>query len=229
MARLPRYALPGIPHHVIQRGNNRSAMFAGTADYLFFRECLAIGSLQHSCLIHAYVLMTNHVHLLATAGTPNGLSRFMQSVGCRYVHYFNRTYGRTGTLWEGRYRATPIDTDRYLLACYRYIELNPVRAGMAEDPAAYPWSSYRANALGYPDPLVSVHQRFEALGADVESRRLAYRSLFDHAIGPDTIQKIRETTNNGWVLGDNDFSQAIAAVSNRRSRSLGRGRPKKGV
>jgi putative transposase len=118
MARLPRYALPGLPQHVIQRGNDRSALFVTPADYRFFRESLADASTRHFCQIHAFVFMMNHVHLLMTPSTGSGIGKFMQSVGCRYVYYFNRTYGRTGTLWEGRYRATPIDTERYLLTCY---------------------------------------------------------------------------------------------------------------
>ena len=129
MARLPRYAAVGVPQHVIQRGNNRSAVFAAESDYLFFRECLVAACMLHECELHAYVFMTNHSHLLMTPWTAGAVSSVMQDVGRRYVKRFNATYQRTGTLWEGRYRATLVDHESYLFTCYRYIELNPVRAG----------------------------------------------------------------------------------------------------
>ena len=228
MARLPRYAPPGIAQHVIQRGNNRSALFAARNDFVFFKECLAEAAEQHSCLIHAFVFMTNHVHLLITSNAAGGTSRLMQSVGRRYVGYFNRAYRRTGTLWEGRYRATAVDTEGYLLTCYRYIELNPVRAGMVQFPGHYGWSSYRTNALGHPDTLITPHQCFDRLGAEPESRREAYRALFGQPMEEDTIQEIRERTNKGWVLGGDRFGEAIAVLAGRRPRPLRRGR-KKGV
>ena len=147
MARLPRYAVPGQPQHVIQRGNNRSVMFLRPADYVRYLDNVRAACDQHGCAVHAYVLMTNHVHLLMTPTNAGGISRVMQSVGRRYVRYFNQSYQRTGTLWEGRYRAAAIDSEQYLFACYRYIERNPVRAGMVDDPADYRWSSHAANAL----------------------------------------------------------------------------------
>jgi putative transposase len=170
MARLPRYAVPGQPQHVIQRGNNRAVLFATAPDYQFFRDCLKTACEHHGCQIHAYVFMTNHVHLLMTPQTEDGIGKVMQSVGRRYVQYFNFTYGRTGTLWEGRYKATLIDTERYLLTCYRYIELNPVRAGLVAGPGEYPWSSYGANALGRYDPLVTLHGQYLGLGTDPATR-----------------------------------------------------------
>lgn len=150
MARLPRYFLPGQPQHVIQRGNNRNIIFAGENDYRFYLECLADASGKHSCDIHAYVLMTNHVHLLLTPHHKDSIAKTLQSVGRRYVQYFNHVYQRTGTLWEGRYKATLIDSEAYLLTCYRYIELNPVRAGLVSHPREYPWSSYRLHGEGKP-------------------------------------------------------------------------------
>jgi putative transposase len=148
MPRLPRYVLPGQPQHVIQRGNNRSPLFNVEADYACFLHYMQDACRRHGCHVHAYVLMTNHIHLLITPESKDGLSKVMQSVGRRYVQYFNTSYQRTGTLWEGRYKATIVDSESYLLTCYRYIELNPVRAKLVGHPAEYRWSSYHANALG---------------------------------------------------------------------------------
>ena len=148
MARLPRYVIPGQPQHIIQRGNNRQAIFATDADYQFFRDALVEAAGKHDLRIHAYVWMTNHIHLLATPGYEDSISKVFQSTGRRYVQYFNHTYTRSGGLWEGRYRATVVDSERYLLTLMRYIELNPVRAGMVGHPAEYPWSSHAFNAQG---------------------------------------------------------------------------------
>lgn len=217
MARLPRYVLPGQPQHVIQRGNNRCAMFAAPVDRKVFLDCLTTACTSHSCHVHAYVLMTNHVHMLMTPQTPAGIGKVMQSLGRRYVRYFNDTYRRSGTLWEGRYRATLIDSEAYLFTCYRYIELNPVRAGLVAGPADYPWSSYGANALGRRDALVRPHARYSALGAGAESRRSAYRALFLDAIDEATLRRIRESTHTGWALGDDRFRLEITKRLNRRA------------
>ena len=155
MPRLPRYVLPGVPQHIIQRGNNRQAIFACEDDYSVYLDWLKRAAEQYGLAIHAYVLMTNHVHLLATPDAEDSIGKTLQSLGRRYVQYFNRRYGRTGTLWESRYRATVIDSESYLLACSRYIELNPVRAAMVGEPGEYPWSSYRCNAMGQEDGLVT--------------------------------------------------------------------------
>jgi putative transposase len=191
MARRPRCTTPDQPQHVIQRGNNRTALFTQTKDYVFFLGCLASAVGQHGCLVHSFVLMTNHVHLLMTAETAGGIGRVMQSVGLRYVRYFNLKYGRTGTLWEGRYRAIVIDTQRYFFACSRYIELNPVRAGIVVHPSEYNWSSYGANALGRSDPLVVPHGLYTALGADAKHRQREYRALFDAPFDQSTIDALR--------------------------------------
>jgi putative transposase len=148
MARKPRIALAGYAQHVVQRGNNRQATFFAEADYRYYLDCLAEASAKYDCALHAYVLMTNHVHLLVTPNQTDGIARMMQSVGRRYVQYVNYCNKRSGTLWEGRYKASLVQSERYLLVCSRYIELNPVRAGMVTRPEAYRWSSYRANALG---------------------------------------------------------------------------------
>jgi putative transposase len=173
--------------------------------------------------------MTNHVHLLMTPTSATGISRVMQSVGCRYVQYFNRRYERTGSLWEGRYRAIAIDSDRYLLACYRYIEQNPVRARMVEDPRDYAWSSYRANALGVRDALVTVHDGYRALGCDDETRRRAYRALCRTDIDEPTLNAIRRATGGGWALGGDCFRDEVSRIAGRRSGPLPRGRRRNGV
>ena len=167
MARLPRYFVPGQPRHIILRGNNRQAIFAAEQDYLFFRDCLVEAARRFGLGVHAYVWMTHHVHLLATPNDVASLPKTLQSAGRRYVQYFNVTYGRSGTLWEGRYRATVIDSEPYLLTRMRYVEENPVRAGMVVNPGAYRWSSYPANALGkrgFDYDWLLAHPLYEALG-----------------------------------------------------------------
>jgi putative transposase len=223
MARLPRFVLPGHPQHVIQRGNNRQPIFCCDDDYRFFHEKLTAACIQHGCAVHAYVLMTNHVHLLVTPQTENAISKVMQSVGRYYVQYFNYTYQRTGTLWEGRYRATLLDTDQYLLTCYRYIELNPVRAEMVEDPASYRWSSYGFNAQGMPDPLVVPHALYWKLGHDPQERQAAYRALFRGQLDESALAEIREATNKAWLLGNDRFRAAIERQLNRRPAPRPRG------
>ena len=217
MARQPRYAAPGMPQHVIQRGNNRAALFAADADYEFYRECLLAASARHECHVHAFAFMTNHVHLLITPSRAGAISLVMQSVGRRFVRYFNDAYGRTGTLWEGRHKATLVDCERYLFACYRYIELNPVRAGLVEKPADYRWSSHRTNAFGARDPLVTPHAHYLDLGADARARRAAYRSLFETELDESTIAEIRDATNKGWALGDARFRKEIGRLLARRA------------
>ena len=194
MPRRPRFFVPGQPLHVVQRGNNRSAIFASDEDYFVFRDCFVDACGRHQCSVHAYVLMTNHVHLLMTPRSEDGVASVMQAVGRRYVRYFNDTYGRTGSLWEGRYRATLIDSQEYLFTCYRYIEMNPVRAGLVAHPRQYPWSSYGANALGQPDPLVTMHEQWHALGDNSERRQEEYRGLFDQILDEQAVTRIRCAT-----------------------------------
>ena len=229
MARLPRYFVSGCPQHVIQRGNNRSPLFFADVDYKVFLGMLLNAAQRHACAVHAYVLMTNHVHLLVTPDQPTGLPKTMQSLGRRYVQYVNTTYQRTGTLWEGRYRATLVDSERYLLTCYRYIELNPVRAHMVTQPEDYPWSSYRYHAAGQSDRLVSPHALYTALGQTESERQAHYRALVAEHLDESCLRAIREATNKGWVLGDECFGAAIAAVVARRVRPLAKGRPRRAV
>ncbi len=164
MPRLPRFDLVGQPQHVIVRGNNREAIFCADEDYHFYLAKLNLACEKHQCDLHAYVLMINHVYILITPHKKDGISKAMEMIGRYYVQYFNHSYKRTGTLWEGRYKATLIDSEHYALTCYRYIELNPVRAKMMDDPADYPWSSYRANGLEESSDLIVQHSFYKSLG-----------------------------------------------------------------
>ncbi len=225
MARAGRYFLPDQPLHVIQRGNNRDAIFFSDDDYAAYRAWLGAAAAEHGIAVHAYVLMTNHVHLLVTPRSAGSLPRTMQSLGRRYVRYVNATYRRTGTLWEGRYRAALIDSEAYFLACCRYIELNPVRAGMVAHPQDYEWSSYRAQARGAFDRLVSEHALYQALGASTELRQAAYRALFDPPLNAGFVDALRAATNGGWALGSERFKQQIARALGRRVAPAPPGRP----
>ena len=227
MPRQPRYDLPGLPQHVIQRGNNRQAVFFEEDDCVRYLEDLDAVAKQVGVATHAYVLMTNHVHLLVTPSEKGGISRLMQGLGRRYVAYVNGRYKRSGTLWEGRYKASLVDDEAYLLACMRYIELNPVRAGMVDHPGDYRWSSYAANARGSTaSPQVVPHERYAALGNDVLSRQQAYRSLFRRALAAEQVHEIRQTTNSCLVLGNDRFRQQIAAMTGQRTTLGKAGRPR---
>ena len=222
MARPTRFAAPGSTQHVIFRGTNQSAVFVEAADYRFFLDCLEAACSARGCRIHAYVLMTNHVHLLVTPDSKSAIARVLQSVARRYVWRFNDIYQRSGHLWGGRYKATVIQNDRYLFTCSRYIELNPVRAGLAANPYDYPWSSYRANAVGFSDSLLTPHDRYLALGRDPETRRLAYRALFSEALSDSTVTEIRDATNKCWPLGSKRFRDEISGhLARRREPSAG--------
>lgn len=228
MARLPRYTVAGQPQHVIQRGNNREDIFRSGGDRRYYLEKLTTAAAKYGCQIHAYVLMTNHVHLLVSPTMDSGIGKLMQTVGRYYVQYYNYRYRRTGTLWEGRYRATLIESEQYLLTCMRYIELNPVRAKhMAEHPADYPWSSYGCNAVGKEDPLVMPHPEYQRLGATPEERQGAYRQLFRARIPETSLEAIREATNKAWVLGSDRFTRKMAKVTARPTVSRGRGGDRK--
>jgi putative transposase len=216
MARLPRIVVPGQPLHIIQRGNNRQSCFFADDDRRFYLASLKDAAGRYGCRIHAYVLMTNHVHLLLTPDSVEAPSLTLQSVGRRYVRYVNVVYRRSGTLWEGRYKSALIDSARYLLTCSRYIELNPIRARMVEDPGAYRWSSYRFNADGFPDALVSPHPLYEQLGDNPASRRTAYRALFSNHVEDRELEVIRGATETGTVLGNDRFRREIESALQRR-------------
>jgi len=227
MARLPRFVLIGLPQHVIIWGNNREPIFYAEADYQFCLDKLKKACDKHSCDVHADVVMTNYVHLLITPHKTDGLSKVIQMLGRYYVQYFNVTYQRTGTLWEGRYKATLIDSKHYALGCYRYIELNPVRANMVEHPAEYPWSSYKFNALGEPNQLVVPHELYKQPGKNSSDRREAYRDLFSVNVPRKTVDEIREATNKSWILGSEYFKDMIEDKINRPLNPRARGGDRK--
>ena len=222
MPRKPRFDLPGLPVHVVQRGNNRQPVFFEDADRLAYLTWLAEAATRYRCAVHAYVLMTNHIHLLTTPAQAGAVGRMMQYVGRRYVPYVNRVHGRTGTLWEGRYRACLIHADGYLLICHRYIELNPVAAGIVAGPGDYRWSSYGANAQGVKDPLVTPHPLYQALGTRPATRRRAYRALFAQALPAEDLEALGHALQSGTPLGDDAFRADIEA---RLHRSVGHARP----
>lgn len=227
MARLPRLNLPNIPQHIVQRGNNRQITFVEPDDYVVYLEKLKYYAKEYDVKIHAYVLMTNHVHLLATPTTSNGVSKLMQSLGRYYVRYFNQAYKRTGTLWEGRYKSTLVDSDNYFLVVSRYIELNPVRAGMVQHPAEYTWSSYQHNAVGKTIGLITEHTLYMQLGKDKFESQARYRALFDNEIPSITLDEIKIATDKMWVLGNDKFKQQVEEMSGRRSSPLPKGGDRK--
>ncbi len=227
MARFPRIVIPEQPLHIIQRGNNRAPCFFADEDYRFYLDSLKDASTRYGCRIHAYVLMTNHVHLLLTPESTESPSAILQSVGRRYVRYVNQAYRRSGTLWEGRFKSSLIDSERYLLVCSRYIELNPVRARMVDQPGDYRWSSYRYNALGQADVLLTPHFLYERLDANPMRRYAAYRALFDAQTDPAELQAIRSATETGSILGNDRFKENIEMTLKRRIERLPHGGDRK--
>ncbi|MDA8454395.1 transposase [Acidovorax sp. GBBC 3334] len=227
MARLPRLTLPGYPHHVIHRGNNRQVVFVDRQDREALLDLLAEQSRACGVAIHAYVLMDNHFHLLATPRTAEGLPLLMQAVGRSYVRAFNQRHGRSGTLWEGRYRSTVLEAERYLLACMAYIDLNPVRAGLVAQPEDYPWSSH-AHALGLrADRVVTPHALYWALGNTPFAREAAYAALVQAGLAASEQGRITEATLAGWALGSDPFATALQAQTARRVTKARAGRPRK--
>jgi putative transposase len=210
MPRPLRLFLPNVAAHVIQRGVDKAVCFRRDNDYILYLLHLRELSAKFGCSVHAYCLMTNHVHLLVSPSSCEAGQSMMKELGQRYSQYFNRTYGRTGPLWDGRYRSCVAESAFYVLACYRYIELNPVRAGMVRDPAAYPWSSYRGNANGADDRLITPHVEFLALGGSAASRRDSYCRLFEQALDASLVEGIRSSTNGGYPLGSDTFKSEIA-------------------
>lgn len=229
MPRRPRIHLAGLPLHIVQRGHNREACFFAEDDYHTYRHWLGEALKASACELHAYVQMTNHVHLLLTPPAPEAVSQLVMSLGRRYVQYINTTYRRTGTLWDSRYKSSSVQADNYLLLCQRYIELNPVRAAMVEDSANYRWSSYRANGLGQDDPLLTPHPVYSALGSTESERLAAYRALFRPELDGDAISDIRMALDQGQPLGDSRFLASIerATGQRREGEARPRGRPRK--
>lgn len=225
MARLPRLTLPGYPHHVIQRGNNRQAIFESNGDRQFLLNLLAENAQKFDVAIHAYVLMNNHFHLLATPQTSDGLPQMMQAVGRRYVRLFNDSRGRSGTLWEGRYKSTLIQTDRYLLACMVYIDLNPVRAGISPSPEEHLWSSYGHYAGLRVDPLITPHPLIWQLGNTPFAREAAYVDLVRHGITDQEKAALTQSVLRGWALGEPNFVTELQEKTIRRVSKGAVGRP----
>lgn len=211
MPRPIRYDVVGVPQHVIQRGVNRQRTFFSRRDCHRYLGWLARAARDCACDVHAYVLMTNHVHLLVTPHLPMAIAELMQSLGRRYVPYVNHVRGRTGTLWEGRYKASLVATGSYLWACYRYIELNPVRAGMVAQPGEYRWSSFHRNSLGQADPLITEHPEYSELGDDVAARALVYSRLFDEGLEDAAVRDIRQSLDRCDPYGSDEFKRTVAA------------------
>ncbi|OOG51472.1 transposase [Polaromonas sp. C04] len=225
MARLPRLTIPGYPHHVIQRGNNRQAIFASAGDYQMLLDLLQDNARKFGVALHSYVLMTNHFHLLATPESAEALPQMMQAVGRRYVRYFNDAQGRSGTLWEGRYRSTLIQTERYLLACMVYIDLNPVRAGLVAEARDYPWSSYAHNVGLRADRLITPHPLYWALGNTPFAREAAYAELVRAGVDAKQQAALTESALRGWALGEPDFVADLQRRTQRRVSKAQAGRP----
>jgi putative transposase len=220
MARLPRLTVPGYPHHIIQRGNNRQAIFGGTDDYELLLALIDEHARKQQVAIHGYVLMSNHFHLLATPETLEGIPQLMQAVGRRYVRNYNLRHARTGTLWEGRYRSTLIQAERYLVACMVYMDLNPVRAGLVAEPAEYPWSSFQHYSGGKPDKLLTPHPLYWELGNTPFARDEAYAELVRAGIGEEQKRLLTDSALQGWALGEPDY---VADLQRRTERRVARG------
>lgn len=226
MPRRPRIHLDGVPLHIVQRGHNRQPCFFAEEDYHTYLHWLGEALSKEQCELHAYVLMTNHVHLLLTPRQAESVPRLIIALGRRYVQYINTTYKRTGTLWDSRYKSSLIHAETYLLACQRYIELNPVRAAMVEDPSYYRWSSYRSNALGQANSLITPHPLYLALGSTEQERQSAYRALFRPQLDRDAIDNIRLALSQNQPIGNERFYAEIEKMTGQRREGKPRGRPR---
>lgn len=227
LPRKPRFYLPGIPAHVVQRGNNRQAIFFDDSDYVAYLTYLKEGLARYHCVVHAYVLMTNHVHLLMTPYEKDAISHLTQYVGRHYVPYINYTYERSGTLWEGRHKGSLVQDETYFLNCMRYIELNPVRANMVNSPKQYPWSSHMKNAFNVDNDLITAHDSYLCLDENINARVMSYRDLFKQTLSEEMLSEIRACWQTGTPLGNDLFLQQIEAALNVRVGRTRRGRPAK--
>lgn len=225
MPRRIRQYIPYLPYHVVQRGNNREVCFIEPENYQFYLALWQELAIKFQSAVHAYYLMTNHIHFLVTPATDDAISQIMKILGSRYAQYINKKHKRTGTLWEGRHKSSLIQSDHYLLTCYRYIELNPVRAGMVERPEEYIWSSYGANAWG-DSSWITPHEEYLRLGKQVGTRTQAYRELFCNPLGETDLDKVRKAAHYCQPLGDDRFSEFIQHKYGIQSGQMCRGRPK---
>ena len=227
MPRRRRIHMDGVPLHIVQRGHNREPCFFHEEDYHAYLHWLGEALRKEQCALHAYALMTNHVHLLLTPNRAASVPRLIIALGRRYVQYINKTYRRTGTLWDSRYKSSLIQAETYLLGCQRYIELNPVRAAMVDDPAHYRWTSYRHNALGQSDSYLSPHPLYLSLGKGDKTRQAAYRRLYRADLDQEAIDDIRLALNQNQPLGDSRFYAKVEAMTGQRREPKPRGRPRK--
>ena len=227
MPRKPRFYLPGVPVHAFQRGHNKEPVFFDDEDYLVYLRYLKVAADEFDCAIHAYVLMTNHVHFLLTPQSANSISLLFQGVGRHYVPYINKRYGRRGSLWEGRHKSCLIGSEDYFLTCMRYIECNPVRAGMVEYPAQYRWSSYAANALGADNAVLKAHKIYASLGIYDNLRCKNYKALFNNLPTGDEFDMIRSSLHSGTPIGNKAFKKQIEDVMGRKVGLAKVGRPRK--
>ncbi len=225
MPRKPRFIIPGVPVHLVQRGRSKKPVFYQYNDYLVYLQRLKEAAERYQCQIHAYVLMTNHIHLLVTPEEKQGISAMMQYVGRQYVPYINKTYGGSGSIWDGRYKANLVQDEAYLLTCMRYIELNPVRASMVKSPQQYPWSSFHRNGMGRVDPLVLPHRLYRSLGNTERSRQMAYLALFKAHIGENKLSSIRKACQTGTPLGNEFFRREVETELGCKVGQARRGRP----
>lgn len=225
MTRSSRLDVPDVPHHVVHRGNNRQACFADDTDRRRYLEDLLQSTVRHEVEVHAYVLMDNHVHLLATPRRKAALSRAIQLLGRRFVSFVNARHARTGTLWEGRFKSSPVGTSNYLWNCYRYIELNPVRAGLCSLPSQYRWSSHGGNAHGMPDYLITPHAEYLDLACDAAGRAASYRSMFDQDLPDVAAAEVRKNLAGQRAFGDAEFQALVSAKTGREARLRRPGRP----
>lgn len=229
MPRKPRFIIPGVPVHVVQRGRSKEPVFYDEADYQVYLKYLKESAERYHCQIHAYVLMTNHIHLLVTPTSESGITTLMQYVGRHYVPYINRSYGGSGSIWEGRYKASLVQEEAYLLACMRYIELNPVRAKMVKSPEQYRWSSFHRNGQGEYDDLIIAHSLYLALGKTDKARQTAYKALFKLSIEDIEINDIRKAWQTGTPLGNDYFREKVESRLGCKVGQARRGRPSKGL
>lgn len=226
MARKLRFTIPGVPQHVIQRGHNREPCFYSKEDYIKYCYTLHEAAEKNGAVIHAYALMTNHVHLLVTPSQEYSITHMMQDLGRKHVRYINTTYKRSGTLWEGRFKSSLVDSEVYLLTCMRYIEMNPVRASMVKHPSEYRWSSYQANAFGKENILTNPHPLYTSLATFENERLFNYRELFKNDLDINEVHEIREALNQELVLGREDFKDKIQSMTERQTRAGKAGRPR---
>lgn len=229
MPRQPRLIVVGYPHHIISRGNNRSVIFYNDKDRRFFIECLKAAKEKTESKIYAYCLMTNHVHLLLEPSSEDGIGDLIQSLGRRYVRYINQTYKRTGTLWEGRFKSSLVSKDEYLLVCARYIELNPIRAKMVDNPKDYSWSSFGFRAEGRTDELLDEDPVYKGLGKTPRERQTNYKEWFKRSIPKEELSLIRNAVQKGGIFGNKGFLDRVAQLTGRDVILRPRGRPRKSL